>query len=186
MQFAFRWMNCLLMREISVKNTVRMWDTYLVCPCSTLDKSNDVDLSLNDRRKVRMPFLNFTCTFVRHFSLGGAKGSARWTFRYVGVCCPVVSFLTFASSETIGHHYVPTVIANTRLDGPRNRDAPQPSVRTKLDLAQRTEPLHGKVKIQSVSLHFTVKVPLSTSAHSFIQGAPTHNTNQPRRQSAVI
>ena len=30
MQFAFRWMNCLLMREISVRNTVRMWDTYLV------------------------------------------------------------------------------------------------------------------------------------------------------------
>lgn len=27
-QFAFRWMNCLLMREISLKNTVRMWDTY--------------------------------------------------------------------------------------------------------------------------------------------------------------
>jgi hypothetical protein len=30
MQFAFRWMNCLLMREISVPNTIRMWDTYLV------------------------------------------------------------------------------------------------------------------------------------------------------------
>ena len=30
MQFAFRWMNCLLMREISVENTIRMWDTYLV------------------------------------------------------------------------------------------------------------------------------------------------------------
>ncbi|KZS98359.1 RabGAP/TBC [Sistotremastrum niveocremeum HHB9708] len=29
MQFAFRWMNCLLMREISVSNTIRMWDTYL-------------------------------------------------------------------------------------------------------------------------------------------------------------
>ncbi|GAA5889357.1 hypothetical protein JCM8208_007853 [Rhodotorula glutinis] len=28
-QFAFRWMNCLLMRELSVKNIVRMWDTYL-------------------------------------------------------------------------------------------------------------------------------------------------------------
>ncbi|KAM6502076.1 Rab-GTPase-TBC domain containing protein [Amanita muscaria] len=28
-QFAFRWMNCLLMREISVQNTIRMWDTYL-------------------------------------------------------------------------------------------------------------------------------------------------------------
>jgi TBC1 domain family member 2 len=30
-QFSFRWMNCLLMREITVKNTIRMWDTYMVC-----------------------------------------------------------------------------------------------------------------------------------------------------------
>jgi hypothetical protein len=30
MQFAFRWMNCLLMREMSVTCTIRMWDTYLV------------------------------------------------------------------------------------------------------------------------------------------------------------
>jgi hypothetical protein len=29
-QFAFRWMNCLLMREITLKNTIRMWDSYLV------------------------------------------------------------------------------------------------------------------------------------------------------------
>ncbi|RHZ90098.1 hypothetical protein Glove_8g36 [Diversispora epigaea] len=29
-QFAFRWMNCLLMREMSLKNTIRMWDTYLI------------------------------------------------------------------------------------------------------------------------------------------------------------
>jgi hypothetical protein len=29
MQFAFRWMNCLLVREMSLKNTIRMWDTYL-------------------------------------------------------------------------------------------------------------------------------------------------------------
>ncbi|KAL3424393.1 GTPase-activating protein gyp1 [Phlyctema vagabunda] len=28
-QFSFRWMNCLLMREISVQNTIRMWDTYM-------------------------------------------------------------------------------------------------------------------------------------------------------------
>ena len=31
-QFSFRWMNCLLMREISLKNTIRMWDTYMVSP----------------------------------------------------------------------------------------------------------------------------------------------------------
>ncbi|EIW73335.1 hypothetical protein TREMEDRAFT_70952 [Tremella mesenterica DSM 1558] len=29
MQFSFRWMNCLLMREMSIKCTIRMWDTYL-------------------------------------------------------------------------------------------------------------------------------------------------------------
>ena len=30
MQFAFRWMNCLLMREMNMRCTIRMWDTYLV------------------------------------------------------------------------------------------------------------------------------------------------------------
>lgn len=30
MQFSFRWVNCLLMREVSIKNTIRMWDTYIV------------------------------------------------------------------------------------------------------------------------------------------------------------
>jgi hypothetical protein len=28
--FAFRWMNCLLMREIPLRCTIRLWDTYLV------------------------------------------------------------------------------------------------------------------------------------------------------------
>jgi TBC1 domain family member 2 len=92
MQFAFRWMNCLLMREISVKNTVRMWDTYLVRPCSALDERNEDEfLCRYDRRKVRMPFLSFTCTCVQRFSPAGAKSSAGWTFRYVGVChCSIV------------------------------------------------------------------------------------------------
>lgn len=31
-QFSFRWMNCLLMREISMESTIRMWDTYLSEP----------------------------------------------------------------------------------------------------------------------------------------------------------
>ncbi|KAI9739032.1 MAG: GTPase-activating protein [Cirrosporium novae-zelandiae] len=29
MQFSFRWMNCLLMRELSMPNVIRMWDTYM-------------------------------------------------------------------------------------------------------------------------------------------------------------
>ncbi|KAJ1835359.1 GTPase-activating protein [Coemansia sp. RSA 2711] len=31
-QFAFRWINCLLMRELSLSSIVRMWDTYLSEP----------------------------------------------------------------------------------------------------------------------------------------------------------
>jgi hypothetical protein len=30
LQFAFRWMNNLLMRELPVRCTIRLWDTYLV------------------------------------------------------------------------------------------------------------------------------------------------------------
>ena len=30
MQFSFRWMNCLLMRELNIRSTIRMWDTYMV------------------------------------------------------------------------------------------------------------------------------------------------------------
>lgn len=29
MQFAFRWMNCLLLREFDLRSVVRLWDTYL-------------------------------------------------------------------------------------------------------------------------------------------------------------
>jgi hypothetical protein len=29
LQFSFRWMNCLLMRETTLKNIIRMWDTYM-------------------------------------------------------------------------------------------------------------------------------------------------------------
>jgi TBC1 domain family member 2 len=32
MQFAFRWMNCLLMRELPFPTIVRVWDTYLAEP----------------------------------------------------------------------------------------------------------------------------------------------------------
>ena len=29
LQFSFRWMNCLLMRELSLDLILRVWDTYL-------------------------------------------------------------------------------------------------------------------------------------------------------------
>lgn len=61
MQFAFRWMNCLLMREISVRNTIRMWDTYLVSFRMSVCPSMPNELRIR-RPKDPTPFLNFIST----------------------------------------------------------------------------------------------------------------------------
>lgn len=42
MQFSFRWMNCLLMREMNIKSTIRMWDTYMV----SYSTNRSIDCSL--------------------------------------------------------------------------------------------------------------------------------------------
>ncbi|KAF7458628.1 TBC domain containing protein [Cryptosporidium felis] len=43
LQFAFRWMNCLLTREFPIKCVVRLWDTYIAE--STLNKTNKLPRS---------------------------------------------------------------------------------------------------------------------------------------------
>ncbi|CCH61151.1 hypothetical protein TBLA_0E00900 [Henningerozyma blattae CBS 6284] len=43
-QFAFRWMNCLLMREFQMKAVIRMWDTYLAE--TSIDTSTNTSASL--------------------------------------------------------------------------------------------------------------------------------------------
>lgn len=65
-QFAFRWMNCLLMREISVQNTIRMWDTYLVSLHIPNRDPNDADYRLRPyRRKAQMHSRSSTSTCAR-------------------------------------------------------------------------------------------------------------------------
>ena len=63
MQFSFRWMNCLLMRELSMRSVIRMWDTYMV---NISQKS--IAILLTDYRLKRMAFLNFTSTSAPLFS----------------------------------------------------------------------------------------------------------------------
>lgn len=36
LQFAFRWMNNLLMRELPLRCTIRLWDTYQVCALAAI------------------------------------------------------------------------------------------------------------------------------------------------------
>lgn len=78
-QFAFRWMNCLLMREMSVRNVTRLWDTYLaegpdafsdfhlyVCSvflCKWSEKLREMDFQVSEMRARaygRTPTSNFS------------------------------------------------------------------------------------------------------------------------------
>ena len=67
MQFAFRWMNCLLMREISVQNTIRMWDTYLVSKCFSVGRTLTPSPLVAERRHGGI----FTVSSLRVFCIPG-------------------------------------------------------------------------------------------------------------------
>lgn len=70
MQFSFRWMNCLLMRELSIRSVIRMWDTYMVRQPRRLIHGNANNSVCRLRR---MGFLNFTFTSAQHFWSNGRK-----------------------------------------------------------------------------------------------------------------
>ena len=83
MQFAFRWMNCLLMREISVQNTIRMWDTYLVStfPVILTWAGRYNDLILCSSRKDQTLSRNFIFMFAPRSWFAGVNNYAKWIFR---------------------------------------------------------------------------------------------------------
>jgi hypothetical protein len=85
MQFAFRWMNCLLMREISVKCTIRMWDTYLVSPSSAIDHAAIRLTRSYLHGRPREPTLSRSSIFTsaRHSWSSGARNYKRWISRSV-------------------------------------------------------------------------------------------------------
>lgn len=77
-QFSFRWMNCLLMREISVKNTIRMWDTYLVSIVRALLLA--ILLTLTTGRRPRLfsiPSLRLCCLLGEVVRQAFANGLSR-------------------------------------------------------------------------------------------------------------
>ena len=76
-QFSFRWMNCLLMREISVKNTIRMWDTYMASH-AFLALSVYTNLVRRPKRKASQ---NSTSMFVLPSLSNGLTSSGKWISR---------------------------------------------------------------------------------------------------------
>lgn len=72
LQFAFRWMNCLLMRELPMSIVIRMWDTYLA------ETSSDEDLE-DETLSPTMESLNISAlggntSSLFESSLRGSKG----------------------------------------------------------------------------------------------------------------
>lgn len=170
MQFAFRWMNCLLMREISVENTVRMWDTYLVrvaafrfcvlpvpsCACLASDAAHAdaAPHKLTISRvmhahsgffdRPRAPTRSRSSIFMsaQRSLCNGARSYRRWTSRCALLLIrPDPRFNKdvgadhFAPLPFAGHYHVFAVAPNARLDGLRDRDAPQRGVRPLFDVA---------------------------------------------------
>lgn len=71
-QFSFRWMNCMLMRELSVQNTIRMWDTYMVW---NLIRSVPIGCLTSTGRPSLRGFQSFISTFVLRFLSSGRTNS---------------------------------------------------------------------------------------------------------------
>jgi len=96
-QFSFRWMNCLLMREVSVRNTIRMWDTYLVSPSPSIPSPLPSHHPADPITGRRPRLLRFPPLRLRRFS------------REVVLAAPAHGFP--------GDHDVSAVAAHAGLDG---------------------------------------------------------------------
>lgn len=117
-QFSFRWMNCLLMREISVKNTIRMWDTYMVRFPPMLRLPGHTRLTWGPPKGRRTRLLRIPSLRLRGFP-GEVVRQAR-------------------QDGLPGDHDVPPVTADARLD----REGHRAPAQRGLHLA---EPLQGLV-----------------------------------------
>lgn len=71
MQFSFRWMNCLLMRELSMASVIRMWDTYMVCELAPVVRP----ATNTSNRLKKTGTLSSTSTFVPH---SWSNGQTPW------------------------------------------------------------------------------------------------------------
>lgn len=128
MQFAFRWMNCLLMRELSMPCVVRMWDTYLVRPDLNWpiftpltdprypfrsDRGNGSVLPVPPLRLLSLPR-----EVERRAAGDGLPGTSRSSF-----CLPTSADLAHLFDPSTGDHHVPPEPPNAGLDGRRGPHA---------------------------------------------------------------
>ena len=80
-------MNCLLMRELSVKNIVRMWDTYLVSLVAALNRANVVSpgpVLISETATTSIFALQAQLTYLRSHSQ--AEGGDAFSEFHLYVC----------------------------------------------------------------------------------------------------
>lgn len=112
MQFAFRWMNCLLMREISVQNTIRMWDTYLVRIIPPMVSTAELIKWTSLQAEGPDAFSQFHLYVCSAFLVRWSKKLKEMDFQ---VCATFHPQVQSTSPPVPGHHHVPPVAANAGL-----------------------------------------------------------------------
>ena len=132
MQFSFRWMNCLLMRELSIKNTIRMWDTYLVRRELFLGRSR---AKIVTGRRARV----FPISLVCLCSISGKMVRAVGQDGLSGIACPLnIGFPVLM--DILGDHDVPSSSSDTFLDRKRRRAASERGIHMAKPLSRFQRP----------------------------------------------
>ena len=127
-QFAFKWMNCLLLREFNMRCVVRLWDTYL---------SEDHGGFENFHVYVCAAFLcQFSqtlqeMTFDKIFGFMQVRPRWSWSPRRLLGSGKCFRDLTSPLTNFLSTFFVIAGSADRRLGRDRNRDASEPSIRIK-------------------------------------------------------
>ena len=114
MQFSFRWMNCLLMREVSVGCTIRMWDTYMAEEQGFSEFHLYVCAAFLVKWSEQLVKMDFQVSDLLSFFLVWPK--------LLGL---LVEFLRLANYGLTGNHDVPAIPPHQGVDGKGYRAAPQ-------------------------------------------------------------
>lgn len=168
MQFAFRWMNCLLMREMSVTCTIRMWDTYLVCPNQVQFPAISVRLLMNQSEGTDAfsQFHLYVCSALL------VKYSERLREMDFQVCT-----LNRAQHRALpDHHHTRAAISRVKLSPMRHVAASKADSQEMIMFLQRL-PTHSWTD-HDVELLLSEAFVLKT----VWQGAENHFANQPAGQ----
>lgn len=144
-------MNNLLMRELPIRCTIRLWDTYLVRARDDFFTNNSATPFLLRFRPNKTDFPNFICTYVLHFLNVSRKISfVKMIFKYIHT----VWFQSYRSFDFFPSGFTSsfTKSSHSRLDKQWYKHLNSGSIQIERDVCQCTETF-----LQSVNNRTLVK-----------------------------